>query len=197
MMIALIGLALLLIFILVAIRVGVTKGKEAEKAEQPVIHHSGIYSIVRKSPRENIGAHKPSVDELRKYLASQNVDIQGKAISAAEKERLAESWQTDLEKSLTIIEEGDKKGTQFYYYDYAGNDPACQDGIPKGSFVTREQIFHYPNLIPPFHVGCRCVIKIYQGDENLRDTKVFGFKPLISENELPRLPDWKKTLASA
>jgi len=197
MMIALIGLAILLIFILVAIRVGVNKEREPEKAEQPVIHHSGIYSIVRKSPRENIAAHKPSIEDLRKYLALQNVDIQGKAISGGEKERLVESWQIDLEKSLTTIEDGDKKGTQFYYYDYAGNDPVCQDSVLKGSFVTREQIFRYPNLIPPFHVGCRCCIRIYQGDENLRDTKVFGFKPLISENELPRLPEWKKTLASA
>jgi hypothetical protein len=193
----LISLAVLIVFILIAIRVGVTREKEQEKTSSGIIHQSGIYSIVRRSPRENVDQHKPAVEEIRKYLSSQNVDMFGKVLTPIDKETLLASWHQILEKSIIEVEEGDKKGTQFYYYELSGDDPVCKDLVPKGNFVTREQIYHYPNVIPPFHLGCRCELKCYLGDENLRDTRVFGMRPFFTEGKLPHLPEWKKTITPA
>lgn len=195
-LVPLIGLILFLILLLVAIRVGVDKDKPGSELHAPTIHKSGIYSIVRKSPRENIADHKPSTEALRKYLDAQNEDIEGRKLSAADKQRLLRRWEEKIEASIAEIERGDEEGAEFYYYSYSGDDPVCAPSISKGQFVTREQIFQYPNIIPPFHPGCRCELKQYRGDENLRETTVIGMRSLFEHDRLPSLPDWMNIIKS-
>lgn len=192
---ALVGILFFLIFIIVAIRLGIAKQKqEAEQENQTVIHTSGIYSIVRKSPREDIGKIKPSIEEIHQYLTDQNVDIHGKKLGGADKETLINAWKTNLENTLLLIDNGDKKGHEFYYYDFKEEDDVCKN-INKGNFITRQDIFKHPQLIPPFHLGCRCTLKSHQGTDDLRDTTLLGMNPFISENgAIPPLPEWKKIL---
>ncbi len=192
---ALVGVLFFLVLILIAVRFGITKQKlESETENQTVIHTSGMYSIVRKSPREDIDKIKPTQKEICQYLSDQNVDIHGNELNDSEKDSLLDSWNAALENSIREIEDGDKNGLEFYYYDLQKNDDVCKKFIGKGHFITRQNIFQHPELIPPFHLGCNCSLKCHHGSENLRDTTEFGMRPLIKNNELPSLPDWKHIL---
>ncbi len=192
---ALIGILFFLILILLAVRFGITKQRlEAERESQSVIHTSGIYSIVRKSPREDIEQFKPSEQEITQYLSTQTVDIHGNTLTDDVRQALIALWKQNLESALQEIEEGDKQGLEFYYYDLTEDDEVCDEFLDNGHFVTRQDIFHHPELIPPFHIGCRCTLKCHHGSDKLRDTTEFGMRPFLEKDVLPPLPDWKRIL---
>jgi hypothetical protein len=194
MILALSGIALLLILLLIAVRIGINKEKTEEGNIPPVIHASGIYSIIRKSPRESISDYKPSQEEIIKYFSNENVDTKNLSLTQADISALIKSWNSQMELNINEIEKGDLKGIEFYYYEYAWNDPICGARIPKGRFVTREEIYQFPSIIPPFHVGCGCRLKKYEGKEKLHDTTELGMLPLFRDGKPPLLPDWKEVL---
>ncbi len=187
------GVVFFLILILIAVRLGISDTEKEQKPEdiQPVIHTSGIYSIVRKSPSENIDTVKPSIDKVRQYLSDQNVDIEGKELSETDKEALLDLWKASLEKSIKTVEEGDKRGIEFYYYKISKDKNYSP--IPKGAYVTREEIFKNPNLLPPFYIGCTIEILPHEGEgsTDLNDTTTIGMHPLVNKGIMPDLPDWK------
>ena len=195
MILALSGIALLLIVLLVAVRIGINKEKTVEGDIPPVIHASGIYSIFRKSPRESLSDYKPSQEEISKYFSSKNVNSNDLTLTEAEKSKLMQSWNTQMELNISEIEKGDLKGIEFYYYEYLWPDPICAKCIPKGRFVTREELYQFPNIIPPFHLGCGCRLKKYEGKEKLHDTTELGMLPLFRNGAPPLLPDWKEILS--
>ncbi len=189
MILAIVGILLLLVAMLVAVRIGMKRGNHGEDAPPPIIHGSGIYSIVRRSPRENIGDYKPSQEEIRKYLFDKNVNT---GVGASEKEKLMASWNDQMEANIREIESGDKEGSEFYYFDFKWSDPVCAKIIHKGRFVTREQLFQNPQVIPPFHLGCGCQLRKYQGKDTLRETTEIGMLPLLRSGTKVSLPDWKE-----
>ena len=107
---------------------------------------------------------------------------------------LIESWNNQMELNITEIEKGDEKGIEFYFYDYMWEDPLCEKHITKGRFVTREELYQFPNIIPPFHLGCGCRLKRYEGKEKLRETTEIGMLPLFKNGAPPSLPEWKEIL---
>jgi hypothetical protein len=188
----LIGIIFFLIIILIACRIGITRHKNNEEIDnQPMIHASGIYSIVRKSPREFMGNCKPTTEDIRKYLTAKNEDYNGSPLSGKEKENLVAQWNTLLDENIVEIENGDGEGVEFYFYEISENDPVTEKYIKKGSFVTREEIHDYPQIIPPFHIGCTCRLRAHRGSENLRDTAELGIRPLFRGEKIPPLPDWR------
>jgi hypothetical protein len=193
MILALVGITLLLIAMLIAVRIGMNKAKNEEEMQSPIIHGSGIYSIIRRSPRDNIGDFKPSQEEIRKYLNDKNVNSKG--ISSAHREVLFSKWNEQMESNISEIENGDKEGIEFYYFDFKWDDPVCDKIISKGRFVTREQIFEHPKIIPPFHLGCGCQLRKYQGKEKLRETTEIGILPLLRNGRMVPLPEWKEIVA--
>jgi hypothetical protein len=194
MIIALFGIAVLLILLLIALRTGINKEKVESEMLSPLIHASGIYSIIRKSPRESICDYKPSQEEIIKYLSDKNVNMDGVPISKALTAALLNSWNAQMELNIAEIESGDEKGIEFYYYEFAWDDPICQGFIVKGRFVTRQELYRFPNVIPPFHLGCGCRLKKYESKEKLHDTTEIGMLPLFQNGDLPKLPDWKEIL---
>jgi hypothetical protein len=188
---AIVGILLLLVAMLIAVRIGMNRDKPEEEAPSPMIHGSGIYSIIRRSPRENIGDYKPSQEEIRKYLFDKNVNI---GMDGVSKEKLVSAWNEQMEANISEIESGDKEGTEFYYFDFKWNDPVCAKIIQKGRFVTREQIFQQPQFIPPFHLGCGCQLCKYQGKDKLRETTEIGMLPLIRSGATVPLPEWKEII---
>ena len=194
MILALTGVGLLLVVMLIAVRIGINKEKIEQDSLKPVIHASGIYSIIRKSPRESISDYKPSQEEILKYFSNKNVNTTSLSLSEADKSMLIKRWNSQMESNISEIEKGDEKGVEFYYYKYLWDDPVCGKYISKGRFVTREEIFQHPNIIPPFHLGCGCQLKQYQGKEKLHDTTEIGMLPLFREGASPPLPDWKEIL---
>jgi len=196
---ALISIILLIILMLIAIKTGLNRGHTSdEPVLQPVIHASGIYSIVKKSPRESILAKKPSTEDIGKYLSGQNVDKEGGELSEQDKSRLMEHWKSDIEESIATIEKGDLEGIEFYYYEYSPVDcPVCRNHISRGKFVTREEIFRYPDIIPPLHLGCTCRLLPHHGKEKLRETTELGMLPLFRNQQPPPLPQWQTITKSA
>ncbi|NLP03662.1 MAG: hypothetical protein GX089_14305 [Fibrobacter sp.] len=196
MVLAIIGLILFLVLIILAIRVGLNKSEsEQEEIQNPIIHASGIYSIVRRSPRDGLLNIRPGIEELRKYLSSLNEDIGKFLLSEKDKELILSQWEQTMANSLEVIEQGDNEGVEFYYYDFFPEDcPECKKFLNKGQFVTREEIFKFPDIIPPFHLGCTTCIRPHHGKEKLTDTTESGMLPFFKGEELPPLPDWKTTI---
>lgn len=157
-----------------------------------VIHTSGIYSIVRRSPREDLYRIRPEERDLRQYVREQSVDMNGAQLGDADRRRIIAMWSSSMESNLSVIENGDYKGCEFYYYEFSGADAVCASFIEKGHFITREELFKHPELIPPFHAGCTCSLHSHFGGESPRETTMMGMKPLFRETDtLPSLPDWK------
>jgi hypothetical protein len=188
MVLAIIGIVLFLILVLVAIRIGLNKENVPdEEPASAMIHASGIYSIVRRSPREQLMQIRPSVENIRKYLLSQNEFEEANYVDT-----LIERWTESLNRNIETIEQGDKDGVEFYFYEFTPVEcPVCLKFFHKGNFVTRQQIYQYPRIIPPFHIGCTCCIIPHHGVENLKDTTEQGMIPLFPNDSPPALPDWK------
>lgn len=192
MVAALISIIVLLILVVIAVRIGLNREKVDEPVQEQLIHASGIYSIVRRSPRDGIIKVKPNEQEIRKYLEELNENIGKFLLSEQARSALVSLWSKSINKSIEVVEHGDKEGVEFYYYDYDPEQcPECEPYISKGQFVSREEIFRHPQVIPPFHLGCRCFLVPYHGKENLRETTELGMIPLFEEDEVPPLPDWK------
>lgn len=198
MALALISAVLLIVLVLIAIRIGINRGQfsdDGEPLKQQTMHASGIYSIVRSTPRINIMSAKPDEEELIKYITSLNEDMQGNALSETDKSLLIEKWHASLEESITTVEKGDQKDVSFYYYDFIPSEcPVCRRYFSKGKFMTREEIFLNPCLLPPLHLGCTCALLPHHGKENLRETTELGMLPLFKNQQPPPLPDWKNVL---
>ena len=197
-LISLASLAVLIVLILVALKMGLDR-KEAPDIDdpqgQPMIHKSGIYSIVRKSPRKDLAALRPKEEEIGKYLEGVAADINGRPITPRDRSALIKRWKAQMEANLLAIEAGDKTGAAFYYYD--DTCPVCEHFITKGNFVTREEIYKNPQIIPPFHLGCTSVLSVHQGnDATLRETILAGMLPFFDSDskEPPPLPDWTNTI---
>lgn len=200
---AILGLILLLVLILIAVRLISLKRTPSEEggvesaAQGPIIHNSGIYSIVRKSPREDVLHIRPKETEIRKYIASINEDIYGRALSGAEKDSIVQKWLHSMEENISVIEKGDSESMEFYYLESSADKqcPVCANFFKHGQFVMRQEIYKYPSVIPPFHLGCTTKLVPYIGKENLRETTTIRMSPLFSRGIAPKLPDWKKTIA--
>lgn len=193
MILAIIGIVLILILVLLAISIGLKReGTKDDIPDSPLIHASGVYSILRRSPREELLKIRPTVENIRKYLCSQNEDIENIFISPKEIDLLVEQWTESLNRNINTIEAGDQDEVEFYFYEFdPENCPVCQNHLKRGNFVTRQEIFKYPQIIPPFHIGCTCCILPYHGKEKLNDTTELGMKPLFKDSSPPPLPDWK------
>ena len=200
MVAAIIGLVLLIVLVIVAIRMISMRHTPDDVSQEginnPLIHESGIYSIIRKSPREDLLRIRPPEAELRKYLASLNEDINSRTLSAADKQKLAEKWRQSMEENIRVIELGDTENVEFYYFDYPGDQPCprCASYLNRGQFVTRQEIFKNPSIIPPFHLGCTTRIAAYRGKENLRETTTLGMAPFFTSSAPPPVPEWMGTV---
>jgi len=160
--------------------------------EHPIIHMSGIYSIVRKSPRESLAARRPTEAGIKAFLEGAGEDVNGKPLNDFGRAALLKHWKVQMEANLREIETGDKSGVIFYYYDFPLPCPVCADFINKGNFVTREEIYKHPEIIPPFHLGCTCSLTAHRsgGEDTLRETVLVGMVPFFVCDASPALPEW-------
>ena len=186
------GVALFLVLVLIAVHIGISRKDDDAPADKPVLSGSGVYSIVRRSPRTAVMKVRPGADEVRQYLVSVNEDNTGKRLSSEDKERLVAAFTADTEAAIAEVEAGDQEGVEYYYYDYRWDDPVCEGMVGKGQYVTREEMFRFPQLLPPFHLGCGCVVRRQHGNDTPRKTIALNMRPLLPDNQQPpRLPDWR------
>ncbi|MDR0307810.1 MAG: hypothetical protein LBI42_13380 [Chitinispirillales bacterium] len=192
----LIGLVILIVFIIIAVRAGISKEETLPDApRERVIHMSGIYSIIRNSPREDLLRLRPSEEILRQYLADQNVDMYNVSLGDSDKSALLEHWKMQMDINLREIENGDKTDVVFYYYDFPQACPACAPFVTRGHFVSREEVYCNPRIIPPFHLGCTCTLVAHHGGADLRDTNITGLTPFFTGETAPSLPEWTSVIS--
>lgn len=188
-----ITIIIVVILLLFAIRAAFMKTSPVEQVDDipnPLIHESGIYSIVRKTPRDALMKVKPGEEEIRKYLTASNENLN--TITGDEIEEVVNNWNTSIENSIKAVEIGDNNSVGFYYFDFSPVDcPVCGNYIKKGQFVTREEIYKHPELLPPFHLNCSTVLHPHHGKEDLRETTELGMMPFFKHGIRPALPEWK------
>lgn len=195
MLLVVLGLCLFLLLLLISVRLTMIRERTDEQESTPVIHASGVYSIVRSSPRELVLAVKPPEDEIRKYLAEKNEDTKGNSLSGPDKERLVSAYAADLDANLAEIEAGDREDVEFYYYEHAWDDSVCEGLVSNGQFVTREDLYTFPRLVPPFHLGCACRLKRQHVNDEVRKTIAVNMRPLLVDDKTPpKLPNWHAIL---
>ncbi len=127
------------------------KEEDAPK-DDPPIYTSGVFSLVRKSPRESHLQRIPSLEAIAEVLISQ-------PSATGSSEQYREEWVRVAELSINNIENGDKEGIQTYGYHVPDKCLATCGSFGGEAYVTRDQIHHHQRLMPPFHLGCGCEIK--------------------------------------
>ncbi len=159
--------------------------KDEESDDFPSIHQSGAFSIVRRSPSEALKEKVRTLNEIKTIVSEQYPE---KADTLAPK--YLALWELMSEESVTLIEEGDNKGVQTYTYDVPKNDLKHCDAFARNTYVTREQLQNYPEIIPPFYLGCRVKLS----EKNAWNTNLdgTGWKPLLpsADGKYP-IPDWR------
>ena len=85
-----------------------------------------------------------------------------------------------IESNIKVIEDGDVTGLQTYCYEIPEKDKDICNYLTGNTYVTREQLQNYPNIIPPFYLGCGVKIIAKQAwNTNLNGT---GWQPLLPVN---------------
>lgn len=152
--------------------------RDKEEETSPQIHNSGVYRL-RRNPREGLLLSKPSETELREYLATQGLSVE-------ESEALLQLWHAQLEANLRILEDADQKEIRTFQYDVPDNQDEAARFFPPTCYVTRDQLTAHSQLLPPFHLGCRVVLRpknAWEGGD---------WTPLLPAREGKyAVPDWR------
>ncbi|MFH0921291.1 MAG: hypothetical protein V1913_13140 [Fibrobacterota bacterium] len=183
-----IGVIFLVVLVVLALYIGLQKKEVVADEAMPMIHTSGIYSVIRKSPRENLHPAKPVIDDLRAFVSVQTEDIHGAPLSGADKVAALTHYQERLDAAIQLILTSDREGVQRYLVVPCAGEGPCDAFRQKSFFITREDIYHHPELIPPFYPGCGCSLRP-EADKMLSgDTEHFR---IGQDDERFRLPSWK------
>lgn len=179
MYLLLLGLAILILVSLFLAGLYVALQRRTQEQENaPQIHNSGVYRL-RRNPREGLLLAKPSEKELRDFLAEQN-------LPSADLEALMQLWQGQLEANLRILEDADLKEIRTFQYEVPANQTQVSEIILPTTYVTRDQLTGHPGLIPPFHLGCKVILRAKNAWEG------GDWTPLLPANEGKYvLPDWR------
>jgi len=183
-----IGVVFLVVLVVLALYIGLQKKGVVEDDVMPMIHTSGIYSVIRKSPRENLHPAKPALDDLRAFISVQTADTGGAPLSGNDKVTILTHYQERLEAMIALIEKSDREGVQRYQVVPCRGEGPCNGFRDKAFFVTREDIYHHPELIPPFYPGCGCALK--PETEKMLSAETEHFR-IGQDDERFRLPSWK------
>lgn len=178
---------LVAVLIIIALYLSLQQKSSAGTDTKPVLYTSGIYSIVRKSPREAVLKIKPQLKEVAEFVQACLQDINGNKLSEKDRKRILEFWQTAVEKHISYIEECDQKGNERFLFRGGSNCGFCRDLQTQNIFITREDIYHHPEILPPFFPGCDCRLQAEVSWNALP-----AASPLIKEGKpVIDLPHWK------
>lgn len=153
-----------------------------EKEKTPaVIDVSGQYAVLVRPARESIEKVKPSLDEVKGWLATQN-------ISEEERTRLLTQWIETIDESVRVVDEGDKNGTVTYRVVLGPKSKIFCNFMGDDNYITREQIRNHAEILPPYVLGCDCKLVPKLPWENPGKQ---GWKALVPENGVYHVPDWR------
>ena len=182
---SLILVLILLAVSLVLIGIGLifSLGSEGDTTDNiSKITKSGQYSIVKESPRKKLALTKPSPEQIQEWLKTQS-DLSPERI-----EELLHQWENQIAHIIQIIERGDQEGVEIYGYEIRTSDPQICSFIGDSTYVTREQIFNHPELLPPFYLGDTTSMvpkEAWFGDEKA------DWVSLLPVQGKYQVPDWR------
>jgi hypothetical protein len=160
--------------------------KQRRIVEFPRIYASGIYSVIRRSPREIIPTVKPSAQSIQEFLQSQTADMEGKPLHRSDVRQLVQHYTGRLEENIKVIEEADQKGEDNFLLT-PGECRFCETLGGRKAFLNRDMIHHTPEIIPPYFPGCTCHLQSLPPDSTLD-----GSVPLkMNETSRYGIPDWR------
>ena len=141
---------IVLSLILAAIGAYVVVHNSDEKEEaKPIIDVSGQYAVVNRSAKERLIAVKPSEASLRAWLETQD-------LTPESREDLIRQWNESMEETIRTINEGDQNGTATYRIEIGPKGKNYCKFVDEDNFITREQIRHHAEILPPYVLGCDC-----------------------------------------
>jgi hypothetical protein len=152
----LVAVIFIVVLVVLAMYISLQKREIVEENNMPVIHTSGIYSVIRKSPRENVFDAKPSPQALKAFAASQEKDTAGRPLNDADREKAAAHFAARIEESIKVVEEGDRMGVQRFQIKAAPECLPCRKFSEGKYFITREDVYRHPEMLPPYYPGCTC-----------------------------------------
>jgi hypothetical protein len=166
-------------------------GQESESAGTGAAAPAGVNGIAAgELPKWSVPDNQPSCVEMTAYLDRISPFAKDSEQSREFQRYYVDAWNRCLEQNLVEIEEGDKQGVGFYYYQVDQSDLVCRGHLLQKTFVTRTQIRAFPQVVPPFHLGCSCMIRRYLFVPDFPADR--GFSPLVVDDEIPVLPAWNE-----
>lgn len=162
----------------------VIQDKGEKEAPAEIIDRSGVYSVLRRSPRADLESKRPTLTDLRNFLLKQSPPP-----AADEVQRLLDKWNESFENSIQIVEQGDREGTETYRILLQEDDAVRCSFLPRENYITREQIYNHPEILPPYYPGCgaRLVLKSPWDSPSKS-----GWKPLLPVEGVYKIPDWRQ-----
>lgn len=172
------GLSVCLLLILLfaaAYRIFQTRKKE-NLTEIPKIHQSGAFSIVRQ-PAPKLKEHKIiSENDVQRSFDHSGIQYNTQLI-----QQYMEHWNSQTNINISVIDDADRRGIQTFKYEIPSKEAHLCPQISNESYITREQIQNYPELVPPFYLGCEIKLKIKEPwDTNLNG---MGWKPMLPDKK--------------
>lgn len=166
-------------------------GQENGSAGTEAVLKTGAGGVAAcEAPILRVPDRQPSFTEMVAHLDL--ISPFGKDSEQAQefRRRYLHAWNSCLEMNLAEIEEGDKQDVKFYYYQVGRNDAVCRGCLLQKKFVSRTQTCAFPQVIPPFHLGCSCRLKRYLFVPDCPSDR--ALIPLFDGDELPVLPAWSE-----
>jgi hypothetical protein len=157
-------------------------GGQSQDDSSP-IYASGVYSLIRRSPRKELQEREPPLEEVQPVLSKE----QGAANGSAQ--QYLDEWRRQANISINNIEKGDREGIQTYRYQVPAKCQRTCAMFGGDAYVTREQLHNHVQLIPPFHLGCGVQLVTKEawsaGNENA------AWTPILPVNGKYLTPDWR------
>lgn len=151
------------------------------------IDRSGSYAVLRHPVREDLERNKPSLSEVEAWLRAQSP-----ALPEAEITRYLDQWRSDMEQTISIVEEGDREKVATFRVILSEKDIPLCTFLTTDNYLTREQILNHPEILPPYYLGCGCHLALKQPWDNPSKA---GWKAVMpTQDGRYHVPDWR-TLA--
>jgi hypothetical protein len=163
---------------------GRSGGDRQSQDDSSPIYASGVYSLIRRSPRKELQEREPPLEEVQTVLSSEQA-----AAANGSAQQYLDEWRRQANISINNIEKGDREGIQTYRYQVPAKCQRTCTMFGGDAYVTREQIHNHVQLIPPFHLGCGVQLVTKEawnaGNENA------AWTPILPMNGKYMTPDWR------
>jgi len=156
----------------------------SDEKEKPlsIIDVSGQYAVLVRPVRQSMEERKPSLDELRAWLATQE-------LTPEERETHLRSWMEAFEDTVRVVDEGDKNGIVTYRIVLTNEAKNRCTFLTEDNYITREQIRNHAEILPPYYFGCGCKLVPKLPWENPGKS---GWKSVVPEEGQYKVPDWRQ-----